>query len=126
MANDQVAGLTPQENSDSQDLANVLDSSKSKINQLESKIAEFEKGKRSFHFFNERLFNFGHLNCARFPDIVLYQQLRNESQSLDKWMIDVQNFLTAEEVGWGDIDIIEAQLEQSNVIRNSIRFERFQ
>lgn len=30
-------------------------------------------------------------------------------------MIDVQNFLTAEEVGWGDIDIIEAQLEQSNV-----------
>lgn len=47
--------------------------------------------------------------------MVLYKQLKDESQSLDKWMADVQNFLTAEEVGWGDVEVLEAQLEQSNV-----------
>lgn len=31
-------------------------------------------------------------------------------------MAEVNNFLTAEDVGWGDVEILEAQLEQSNVI----------
>lgn len=48
-------------------------------------------------------------------DVLLYVQLKNESQSLDNWMADVQKFLTAEDIGWGDQDVIEAQLEQSNV-----------
>lgn len=47
--------------------------------------------------------------------MLLYVQLKKESQSLDKWMADVQQFLTAEDIGWGDQDMIEAQLEQSNV-----------
>lgn len=49
-------------------------------------------------------------------DVVLYRQLKDESQSLDKWMAEVNNFLTAEDVGWGDVEVLEAQLEQSNVI----------
>ncbi len=48
-------------------------------------------------------------------DVVLYKQLKNESQSLDNWMAEVQKFLTAEDVGWGDVEVLEAQLEQSNV-----------
>ena len=51
----------------------------------------------------------------RLLDMLLYVQLKNESQSLDNWMADVQKFLTAEDIGWGDQDVIEAQLEQSNV-----------
>lgn len=30
-------------------------------------------------------------------------------------MAEVQKFLTAEDVGWGDVEVLEAQLEQSNV-----------
>ena len=48
-------------------------------------------------------------------DVILYKQLKDESQSLDKWMSDVQKFLMAEDVGWGDPEVLEAQLEQSNV-----------
>lgn len=48
-------------------------------------------------------------------DVILYKQLKDESQSLDKWMAEVQKFLTAEDVAWGDVDVLEAQLEQSNV-----------
>lgn len=45
----------------------------------------------------------------------MYTQLKHECQSLDKWMEEVQKFLTAEDVSWGDADVLEAQLEQSNV-----------
>lgn len=47
---------------------------------------------------------------------MMQKQLKNECESLDKWLEEVQNFLTAEEVGWGDADVLEAQLEQSNVL----------
>lgn len=66
--------------------------------------------------------DFSHYDVFTFPrcfgthlDVLLYVQLKNESQSLDNWMTDVQKFLTAEDIGWGDADVIEAQLEQSNV-----------
>ena len=48
--------------------------------------------------------------------MVMLKQLKKESESLDKWIEEVRNFLTAEDVGWGDVDVLEAQLEQSNVI----------
>jgi hypothetical protein len=48
-------------------------------------------------------------------DVVMFSQLKEESHSLDKWMKEVQSFLTAEDVAWGDVETLEAQLEQSNV-----------
>lgn len=51
-----------------------------------------------------------------FADMLMLKQLKKESESLDKWMEEVRSFLTAEDVGWGDVDVLEAQLEQSNVV----------
>jgi hypothetical protein len=48
--------------------------------------------------------------------MLMLKQLKKESESLDKWMEEVRSFLTAEDVGWGDVDVLEAQLEQSNVV----------
>ena len=47
--------------------------------------------------------------------MLMFNQLKDESCSLDKWMVEVQSFLTAEDVAWGDAETLEAQLEQSNV-----------
>ena len=55
------------------------------------------------------------LIVALVTDVVMFSQLKEESQSLDKWMKEVQSFLTAEDVAWGDVETLEAQLEQSNV-----------
>lgn len=46
---------------------------------------------------------------------MMYTHLKKECLSLDQWMEEVQTFLTAEDVSWGDADVLEAQLEQSNV-----------
>ena len=51
-----------------------------------------------------------------FTDMLIHKQLMDENLSLDKWMDEVNKFLHAEEVAWGDVDVLEAQLEQSNVI----------
>jgi hypothetical protein len=89
---------------------------------LETRISEFEKGKKinkqsllKFNLIIDPL-----LTKKLNTDVVLYKQLRDESQSLDNWMAEVQNFLTAEDVGWGDVEVLEAQLEQSNVIAHSL------
>lgn len=114
MATDQINKFTSLDGENSENLEITLESLKSKVSQLESRISEFEKGKKSIgckyiHFFIESF-------SLKNSDVVLYKQLRDESQSLDNWMAEVQHFLTAEDVGWGDVEVLEAQLEQSNVI----------
>ena len=73
-----------------------VESLKIKIDLLTHKSADFEK------------------------NLLMYKQLKDESDSLQRWMKEVQCFLVAEDVAWGDADTLEAQLEQSNV--NWIRF----
>lgn len=103
-----------------EELKEALDAYESKLNQLESKIPEFQKGKMIvvLQFHVKSILKQNHTFFI--ADVVLYKQLKDESLSLDKWMAEVQKFLTAEEVGWGDIEVLEAQLEQSNVRNNEL------
>lgn len=49
-------------------------------------------------------------------DIELLHQFRDEMEGLNSWLQDVEAFLQAEEdLPVGDIEMLEAQLEQSNV-----------
>lgn len=119
MAKDQMATLSPAVDESCEKLNEALNSLKLKINQLELKISEFEKGKMIVYlkFHVKSILT---QNRVFLTDVVLYKQLKDESQSLDKWMAEVQKFLTAEEVGWGDVEVLEAQLEQSNVNSNKL------
>ena len=50
------------------------------------------------------------------PDIELLHQFRDEMEGLNSWLQEVEAFLQAEEdLPVGDIEMMEAQLEQSNV-----------
>lgn len=50
------------------------------------------------------------------PDIELLHQFRDEMEGLNSWLQEVEAFLQAEEdLPVGDIETMEAQLEQSNV-----------
>uniref|UniRef100_A0A0N8BMF8 Dystrophin major muscle n=2 Tax=Daphnia magna TaxID=35525 RepID=A0A0N8BMF8_9CRUS len=97
MVTDQINNLTSRGSESCEELETAVESLKCKICNLESRITEFEK------------------------DVVLYRQLKDESQSLDKWMAEVNNFLTAEDVGWGDVEVLEAQLEQSNALQDDVK-----
>ncbi|XP_046644687.1 utrophin-like isoform X8 [Daphnia pulicaria] len=97
MATDQINKLASGDVENGENLETTVKSLKYKVNQLESRVSEFEK------------------------DVVLYKQLKDESQSLDNWMAEVQNFLTAEDVGWGDVEVLEAQLEQSNALQDDVK-----
>ncbi|EFX89386.1 dystrophin [Daphnia pulex] len=97
MATDQINKLTSADVENGENLETTVESLKFKVNQLESRISEFEK------------------------DVVLYKQLKDESQSLDNWMAEVQYFLTSEDVGWGDVEVLEAQLEQSNALQDDVK-----
>jgi hypothetical protein len=49
-------------------------------------------------------------------DIELLHQFRDEMEGLNSWLQEVEAFLQAEEdLPIGDIEMLEAQLEQSNV-----------
>lgn len=49
-------------------------------------------------------------------DIELLRQFRDEMEGLNSWLQEVEAFLQAEEdLPVGDIETLEAQLEQSNV-----------
>ena len=49
-------------------------------------------------------------------DIELLHQFRDEMEGLNSWLQEVEAFLQAEEdLPVGDIEMMEAQLEQSNV-----------
>nr|XP_015911947.1 dystrophin isoform X3 [Parasteatoda tepidariorum] len=48
------------------------------------------------------------------------RQIQNEISNLMDWMQDVDKFLSAEEVAEGDLNVIEAQLEQSNALQDDI------
>ncbi|KAI9557614.1 dystrophin [Daphnia sinensis] len=97
MVTDQINNLTSPGSESCEKLETAVESLKCKICNLESRISEFEK------------------------DVVLYRQLKDESQSLDKWMAEVNNFLTAEDVAWGDVEVLEAQLEQSNALQDDVK-----
>jgi hypothetical protein len=49
-------------------------------------------------------------------DIELLRQFRDEMEGLNSWLQEVEAFLQAEEdLPIGDVETLEAQLEQSNV-----------
>ena len=92
LAVDHIKELKTLISEDWEQLETPLESLKTKSTFLEGKIKDFEK------------------------DMLIHKQLVEENLSLDKWMDEVNKFLHAEEVAWGDVEVLEAQLEQSNVI----------
>ncbi|GBL96395.1 Utrophin [Araneus ventricosus] len=53
--------------------------------------------------------------------IVKLQQFQSEAAGLMNWMLDVDQFLAAEDPAVGDISTLEAQLEQSNALQEDIK-----
>lgn len=102
----------------SESFQNTTHTIRAKLEQLDTVISDLEKGIDVCYQENRVLFTII-LKLLTFLlirlDMVTFNQLRKEANSLDKWMDEVQKFLTAEDVAWGDPDTIEAQLEQSNV-----------
>jgi len=92
LAEDHIKELTTLISENWEQLEAPLESLKTKSAFLAGKIKDFEK------------------------DMLIHRQLVDENLSLDKWMDEVNKFLHAEEVAWGDVEVLEAQLEQSNVI----------
>ncbi|KAG8192219.1 hypothetical protein JTE90_014082 [Oedothorax gibbosus] len=54
-------------------------------------------------------------------NITKLQQFKNENKRLMIWMQDVDKFLENEEADAGHMDILEAQLEQSNALQDDIQ-----